>query len=423
MKAAAEGQGQAEAEAEVARLRALQEKESSRWLRVLPVDATARLTDLQWQTAVQLRLGMPRAPHGAAGPACEHERAASTDGWHSLVCVTRSGNAINARHHAVVRLLADAAGLLKVPARIEPYNLCDDNDSRPDIQLDLPEYSLLVDVTVSHPCAARWRAVAAARGVEAVGDARNAEKEGSYGPMAEALGVRFAPFVLYSYGGFHKSALSTIAQVASAYDPAVALLSLSAWKEQLKNRIAVCVQRCTANIVIEDAKRARAAGSARRRRHAGGSGARGRPRVRVRPRRRPAFVADRELRSEVTEDCGRAASLSAPLFASLSAQPPLELDSADEMVVESECEARFSLAAVPLAPPVFAPPTDAFVPGTPEMDVEFAQRTDADAAECEREMSVVCISRMCVGDSVACGAVAAAGAVGAAMPLVVGSVE
>ena len=69
------------------------------------------------------------------------------------MCLTRSGPCINARHNAVVRLLADAAAALKVPARVEPYNLSEEDDSRPDIQLDLPEYSLLADVTVSHPCA------------------------------------------------------------------------------------------------------------------------------------------------------------------------------------------------------------------------------------------------------------------------------
>ena len=30
---------------------------------------------------------------------------------------------------------------------------------------------------------------------------------------AEALDVRFVPFVLYTYGGFHRSALTTIEQM------------------------------------------------------------------------------------------------------------------------------------------------------------------------------------------------------------------
>ena len=115
----------------------------------------------------------------------------------------------------------------------------------------------------------RWRAVAATRGVEAVGDARSAEKDNSYVPMADTLGVRFTPFVLYTYGGFHKSALSTVEQLAAASDPAVALVSLSDWKADVKNRIAVCVQRHTANIVIDDDRRARSAGVLTRRRRPG----------------------------------------------------------------------------------------------------------------------------------------------------------
>ena len=136
---AAAGDGGVQVVADVARLQALKEKESSRWLHVLPTDSQRRLTDLQWQTAAQMRLGMPKALHGAAGGFCRHEEAALTDGaWHALVCNDRAGAAITRRHNAVVRLLADAAEMLKVPARVEPHQLCEDDALRPDIQLDLP---------------------------------------------------------------------------------------------------------------------------------------------------------------------------------------------------------------------------------------------------------------------------------------------
>ena len=134
----------------------------SRWLRVRPTDNELLLTDLQWQTAAQLRLGMPIAAHGSAASACEHHDAADTDGWHALVCTTRSGPGINERHHAVVRLLAAAARRLGVPARIEARHLCERDEGRPDLQLDLPACTLLGDVTISHPSAARWQTVAAA---------------------------------------------------------------------------------------------------------------------------------------------------------------------------------------------------------------------------------------------------------------------
>ena len=72
--------------------------------------------------------------------------------------------------------------------------------------------------------------------------------------------------MLYTYGGFHESALSFINAVAEGSDPAVAMVSLSTWKDDLKDRIAMCTQRHTADIVIDDARRARVASLPGRRR-------------------------------------------------------------------------------------------------------------------------------------------------------------
>ena len=375
--------------AEVARLRALQGKESSRWLRVLPTDASLRLTDLQWQTSAQLRLGMPKAPLGDAAATCQHVRAAAKDGWHALVCLTRSGEAITARHNAVVRTLADAAALLKVPARVEPYNLCEDNDRRPDIQLDLPEYTLLGDVTISHPSAARWRTTAARRGVDAVGDARCVEKDGIYGPMAEALradglSVEFAPFVLYTYGGFHKSALSLIDKLGAAHDPAVALVSLSAWKEELKDRIAICMQRGTAKILVDDAQRARMASVARRLRGARRSRARRRrPGSSVQPSRRQ-FAEQQNLMCEAGE---RAVSLCAPLLSSPSAVLPTGAP-VDPVGSDDDTE----LMSMPSTPLTQGSLEEESVPQTPVLDDEIVC---PDAALPVRAMSALSISRVC----------------------------
>jgi hypothetical protein len=270
----------------------------------------------------------------------------------------------------VVRLLADAAELIKVPARIEPYSLCDDDQHRPDIQLDLPEYTLLGDVTISHPNAACWRTKAAARGVEAVGDARAAEKDATYAPMAVALEAVFAPFVLYTYGGFHKSALSFIDALGAAYDPAVALVSLSAWKDDLKDRIAVCVQRHTANILIDDARCARVDGLPRRRRGARRSRARRRPRALVASSRRVQYVAAEGL----DEVGGRAASLCSALFSSPSSSPASAEGSSPESVGSEAATEVMSVS--PVSSVSFVPATVltasveavSFVPGTPGMD-------------------------------------------------------
>ena len=44
----------------------------------MPLDAELRLTDLQWQTAAQLRLGVPKAPHRNTASFCVHELATAT---------------------------------------------------------------------------------------------------------------------------------------------------------------------------------------------------------------------------------------------------------------------------------------------------------------------------------------------------------
>ena len=335
-----------------------------------PTDSQLRLSDLQWQTAAQMRLGMPKAPHGAAGGFCRHEKAAEADGaWHALVCNDRSGAAITRRHNAVVRLLADAAERLKVPARVEPFDLCEDGALRPDIQLDLPEYTLLGDVTLTHPNALSWRGKAATRGVAAVGDERAKQKDAKYAAMAEVVDAKFSSFVLYTYGGFHSSALSFIDQLAAGCDPAVALVSLSDWKDDLKDRIAVCVQRHTANIVIDDTRRARMASLPVHGRGTGQPNGQRRPDAVVVSSRRQREDAER-----LCEEGGRAASLCAGLFVSSSPSPAA---SEDVSPVSAGSDAPTEpMSASPVSSVSFVPETvmtesveaASFVLGTPGMD-------------------------------------------------------
>jgi Reverse transcriptase (RNA-dependent DNA polymerase) len=229
--------------AELARLRSLTAKESSLWLRVLPTEPFLQLTDIKWQWAAQLRLGMPvpvyEPPEGVS--ICSHTVAANDDGWHPLTCIPRSSRAITDRHNAVLNRLAHFARALNVLPHIEPAGLASEDERRPDIQLDLPAVTLLSDVTVSHPVAKTWQKVAASRGVEAVGDSRQAEKDNLYADMAEQIDMKFVAFVLYTYGGFHDSALSFIKQMGSAVDPATCLTSHNRWRQDLMEHVAIVV--------------------------------------------------------------------------------------------------------------------------------------------------------------------------------------
>jgi hypothetical protein len=244
--------------AELARLKALTEKESSLWLRVLPTEPFLELPDVKWQWAAHLRLGMEVPMCEGASALCEHTQAASEGGgWHPLCCSAQSSAAINRRHHAVVNRIAHFSRILHLIPRTEPADLDPEKERRPDIQLDLPDVTLLGDVTISHPDAKKWQHTAALRGVEPVGDSRQAEKDDLYAPMAAALGMQFSAIVLYTYGGFHHTALSFIRQLGRALDPATCLVSHTKWKKDLMEHIAVAVQRGNADIMIQHTVRLR----------------------------------------------------------------------------------------------------------------------------------------------------------------------
>jgi len=174
---------------------------------------------------------------------------------------------ITQRHNLVLGRIAHFARTLCIAPRVEPAGLHSDDRRRPDIQIDLPDVTLLGDVTISHPLAKSWQRVAAsARGVEAVGDAREAEKNDLYADMAQQCEMEFGALVLYTYGGFHSSALKFISQMAKAVDPATCLTSPSQWKRELMEQIAIAVQRGNANIMIRAAQQQRGRLWGRRRR-------------------------------------------------------------------------------------------------------------------------------------------------------------
>ena len=178
------------------------------------------------------------------------------------------GAEITQRHNLVLSRIAHSARLLGIVPRVEPAGLHSDDRRRPDVQLDLPDVTLLGDVTISHPLAKSWQRVAAssARGVEAVGDAREAQKNALYADMAKECAMEFGAIVLYTYGGFHASALSFIGQMAKAADPATCLTSPTRWRRDLMEQMAVAVQRGTADIMIAAAQRMRGGAWVRRRR-------------------------------------------------------------------------------------------------------------------------------------------------------------
>jgi len=250
-------------QAELARLHSLNSdkaKESSLWLRVVPSSKWLELSDRKWQWAAQLRLGMPvpvYEPKAHADGMCAHSALANSNGWHPLTCMTSMGAEITQRHNAVLQRFAHFARLLNIQPIVEPAGLHPEDSRRPDIQLNLPGATLLGDVTISHPLAKSWLRTASVRGIEAVGDAREASKNTLYADMAEECDMEFSAIVLYTYGGFHKSALRFISRMAAAVDPATCLTLPGQWKRELMEQVAIAVQRGNADIMISAAQQQR----------------------------------------------------------------------------------------------------------------------------------------------------------------------
>ena len=166
-------------------------------------------------------------------------------------------------------------------------------------------------------------------------------------------------------------------------------MPLTVLKQDLKDRIAVCVQRHTANIVIEDDRRARSAGVLLRRRRPGRRST-ARRRLRLSAPQRPQRSSVVELEQHAVGR--RAASLCAALLTSAPALAPTTSAGADAAMSAP------ALTPDPVPPaqlPASASPEASFVPGTPGMDVEPPDQADAGAAACERAMSAMYISPVC----------------------------
>jgi len=75
--------------------------------------------------------------------------------------------------------------------------------------------------------------------------------------MAQALDMEFCACVIYTYGGFHSSALRLTKKLTSAIDPDTSVILPAEFKDQLKRQIAIAVQRGNADIMIQASQRHR----------------------------------------------------------------------------------------------------------------------------------------------------------------------
>jgi hypothetical protein len=168
-----------------------------------------------------------------------------------------SGVRITDRHNRILAIIARFCQLILLPVRTEPGGIDHTSNKRPDLQISLPDRTLLGDVTITHPSSKSNRGVASAKGVAAVGDLSATSKNGKYGELAASAEMEFLPIVLYTYGGLHRSTNKFIKSLVDSLDPATCLVSRLEFKQALKEHIAIALQRGNAEVMISASQRQR----------------------------------------------------------------------------------------------------------------------------------------------------------------------
>ena len=168
-----------------------------------------------------------------------------------------SGVPITDRHNKILAIIALFCQLILLAVRTEPGGLDHGSNKRPDLQISLPDHTLLGDVTITHPSSKTHRDVASTKGTAAVGDRSASRKNHKYDKLASLAEMEFLPIVLYTYGGFHRSATKFIKSLVDSLDPATSLVSRSEFKQALKENIAIAVQRGNAEVMIHASQQQR----------------------------------------------------------------------------------------------------------------------------------------------------------------------
>jgi len=161
-----------------------------------------------------------------------------------------SGASVTKRHNEILAIIARFCQLILLVVRTEPAELDHSSNIRPDLQISLPDRTLLGDVTITHPSSKAHRDVASRKGIAAVGDRSAARKNDKYSQLASCTGTEFLPIVLYTYGGFHRSTNQFIKRLVDSLDPATSLVSKLEFKQALKEQIAIALQRGNAELMI-----------------------------------------------------------------------------------------------------------------------------------------------------------------------------
>ena len=222
------------------------------WLTCFPVCEALRFTDEEFGYAVRHRLGLSYSDGLPPQCACGEDLEADPSHFHA--CPPLRGSVVRIRHDQVVKILAQLFRQVGAVVHVEP-RIYGSARIRPDLDITLPDRSLMVDVCIGHPAAQSRTSVVPRATLEAA----EKIKFDRYADLAKRYGAEFIPFALETYGTFSSNAsrlLKILKAASGAYSAPIPASSLGSYAVQV---LSAGLQRGNALICKKGCIEARAA--------------------------------------------------------------------------------------------------------------------------------------------------------------------
>jgi hypothetical protein len=233
------------------------------WKSVVPATPELHLTDVQYNLAARLNLGLPPTATGAlpdACPSCKAHNSLAADPWHFLICKKENRGEIEQRHNAVANAIYRTVLAVGGQAVREPKGLEAADGRRPDLRLVLGVQHIIVDVVVSHPLAPAYIKKDASR---KLGVAKKCQlrKHRKYDTTAARHHAQMLAFSMETCGGMAPDAETLLHIVADAGEEQLGLWPKAAVLKQLTGAVSIAVQRGNAMSFLAGYTRAMALGA------------------------------------------------------------------------------------------------------------------------------------------------------------------
>ena len=244
---------------DAARLLAVSADGASLWKTTIPETDQTTLSDVHYQIAAKIALGIAPLSLPSDCNSCHKTNACADDPIHPLNCAAQKGKEITLRHNGVVNDLQHGVITTGGVSQKEPTHLSSNGDqTRPDLQVVISGKQYLVDVTVRNPTAPTYYEMKDGSAEQQLKSTEIAEqqKNNKYSAMAKAQGAKFIPFAVEMYGGWGKSAKHLLNLIYKSNRDQSLVWPYQHVMENIKGNIAISIQRGNAIAILQAHNRA-----------------------------------------------------------------------------------------------------------------------------------------------------------------------